>query len=82
MQHDIYICGMYIWPEESPMYNICDVDLFDVVLNDVYEFENKGSVYLIGDLNSRVGSLRIQTGRYGNDRLPRNERICVYCDCV
>jgi len=22
-------------------------------------------------------SLRIQTG---NDRLPRNERICVYCD--
>jgi len=25
-------------------------------------------------------SLRIQTGRYGNDRLPRNERICVYCD--
>ena len=47
------------------MYNICDVDLFDVVLNDVYEFENKVSVYLIGDLNSRVGSLRIQTGRYG-----------------
>ena len=34
---------------------ICDVDLFDVVQNDVYEFENKGSVYLIGDLNSRVG---------------------------
>ena len=25
-------------------------------------------------------SLRIQTGRYGNDRLPRNERICVYFD--
>ena len=31
MQNDIYICGMYIWPEESPMYNICDVDRFDVV---------------------------------------------------
>ena len=45
---------MYIWPEESSMF-ICDVDLFDVVQNDVYEFENKGSVYLIGDLNSRVG---------------------------
>ena len=25
-------------------------------------------------------SLRKQTGRYGNDRLPRNERSCVYCD--
>ena len=37
------------------MYNICDVVLFVVVQNDVYEFENKGSVYLIGDLNSRVG---------------------------
>ena len=24
--------------------------------------------------------LIIQTWRYGNDRLPRNERICVYCD--
>jgi len=25
-------------------------------------------------------SLRIQTWRYGNERLPRNERIYVYCD--
>ena len=25
-------------------------------------------------------SLRIQTWRYRNDSLPRNERICVYCD--
>ena len=24
-------------------------------------------------------SLRIHTGRYGNDRLPRNELIRVYC---
>ena len=33
-------------------------------------------------INTRVSShsLRIQTGRYGNDRLPRNERIYVYCD--
>jgi len=34
------------------------------------------------NLRLRVSShsLRIQTGRYGNDGLPRNERICVYCD--
>ena len=24
-------------------------------------------------------SLRIQTGRYGANRIPRNERVCVYC---
>ena len=25
-------------------------------------------------------SLRLQTGRYGVNRTPRNERICVYCN--
>lgn len=52
---DVYLCGVYIWPEESPMYNIFNVDLFDVIQNDVYEFENKGCIYIIGDFNSRVG---------------------------
>ena len=25
-------------------------------------------------------SLRVQTGRYGANRIPRNERRCIYCD--
>ena len=36
--------------------------------------------YFLLRLRVSLHSLRIQTGRYGNDRLPRNERICVYCD--
>lgn len=36
------------------MYDVCDVDLFDVVENDICEFDNKGVVYLLGDWNSRV----------------------------
>ena len=42
-ENDIYLCGI------SP------VDLFDLLQNDVYDIENVGSLYLIGDLNSRVG---------------------------
>jgi exonuclease III len=54
-ENDVYICGVYIWPEDSPVYNICDVDLFEIVQNDIYDFESKGALYLMGDWNSRVG---------------------------
>ena len=46
LENDVYICGTYIWGEESPMYNICDVDLFEIIENDVSFFSEKGSVYL------------------------------------
>ena len=36
--------------------------------------------YFLLRLRVSSHSLRIQTGRYGNDRLPRNERICVDSD--
>ncbi|KAL4221122.1 hypothetical protein ACF0H5_019381 [Mactra antiquata] len=55
MQHDIYLCGVYVWPDESPVYNIFNVDLFDVIMNDVSDFEDDGAIYLLGDWNSRVG---------------------------
>ncbi|XP_060587663.1 uncharacterized protein LOC132743153 [Ruditapes philippinarum] len=55
IENDIYLCGVYIWPEGSPFYNVCNVDLFDEIQNDIFEFENEGSVFLIGDWNSRVG---------------------------
>ena len=54
-ENDVYLCGIYLWGEDSPAYNISPVDLFDLLQNDVYEFENVGSLYLIGDWNSRVG---------------------------
>ena len=36
--------------------------------------------YFLLRLRISSHSLRIQTGCYGNDRLPRNERICVDSD--
>ena len=34
------------------------MDLFECIENDIAYFENKGSIYLIGDYNSRVGVKR------------------------
>lgn len=53
---DVYICGTYLWGEESPAYNIASIDLFELLENDVDCYSNLGSVYIIGDLNSRVGA--------------------------
>jgi len=53
---------------------------------DRFEYENYLDIvpfdirYSLLRLRVSSHSLRIQTERYGNDRLPRNERICVYCD--
>ena len=54
-QNDIYVCGAYIWGEDSPMYNSINVDLFDILENDLFLFDSLGSVFICGDLNSRVG---------------------------
>ena len=55
-------------------------------LRDRFEYENYLDIvpfdlrYFLLRLRVSSHSLGIQTERYGNDRLPRNERICVYCD--
>lgn len=54
-ESDIYICGVYIWCEDSPVYNVVNVDLFDILQNDINDFADLGSVYIAGDWNSRVG---------------------------
>ena len=55
VDQDIYICGSYIWGNDSPMYTHFNVDLFDVLENDISCYNNLGSVYIFGDFNSRVG---------------------------
>lgn len=52
---DVYICGAYLWGENSPAYNVVNVDLYDVLESDIDFFEGLGSVYTMGDLNSRIG---------------------------
>ena len=52
---DIYLCGIQLWNEDSPMYNVINVDFFDELENDISLYDDLGDVYVCGDFNSRVG---------------------------
>ena len=47
----VFICGVKIL---RPIIFL-QLIFFELLQNDVYDFENEGSIYLIGDWNSRVG---------------------------
>ncbi|XP_060584147.1 uncharacterized protein LOC132740284 [Ruditapes philippinarum] len=53
---DIYLCGVYMWFDDSPIASIENVDLFEMLTNDVFYFEDLGKVLLVGDWNGRVGN--------------------------
>ena len=55
IENYIYLCGVYLWGEDSPAYNTVNVDLFDYICNDFNHFETLGGEYLMGDFNSRMG---------------------------
>ena len=46
----------YIPPENSPLHDIYDIDFFQKIETEASYFSQYGEVYLIGDLNSRVGN--------------------------
>lgn len=48
----VYICG----GENTPISRISDVDLFQTLQNDIYFYENIGTVIIAGDFNGRVSS--------------------------
>ena len=43
----VYICGMYIWGEDSPANNFVNVDFFDLLQTDIDIRENYGYVFLV-----------------------------------
>jgi exonuclease III len=51
---DIYIAGVYMWSDVSPISNIIDDDLFERLQNDIFLFESKGTVLVTGDCNART----------------------------
>lgn len=55
-QSDIYLCCLYLWPDDSPAARIFDVDLFDVFAEDILYYEQLGSVVLAADWNAQVGN--------------------------
>ena len=50
-----YIVAAYIPPENSPLHDIYDINLFQKLETETSYFSQFGEIYLIGDLNCRVG---------------------------
>ena len=57
ISNDIYICFSYIPHEKSNYYQICDIDFHELIEGIVLELKEKGSVFVCGDLNSRIGEV-------------------------
>jgi len=55
LHDDVYICGGYLWGEESPAYNTVNIDFFDILEEDMTYFSDLGEVFIAGDFNSRTG---------------------------
>lgn len=66
INEDIYIGITYVAPENSNAHNMYNVDIFKTIQDDVTFFQNKGHVFLLGDLNSRTS---IKSDYIENDRL-------------
>ena len=50
----MYVAVAYIAPVNSPVHNLYDIDIFKVIQDDISFFQNRGRVFLSGDLNSRT----------------------------
>jgi hypothetical protein len=55
--NDIFIGFCYIPPEGAAFYHKYDCDLFASISLDIEQYSKLGSVALVGDLNSRVGTV-------------------------
>ena len=52
LANDIYICGVYIPPQNSTYFS---EDIFEELENDINYYSSQGSILLLGDLNARTG---------------------------
>ena len=61
----MYICITYVAPENSPIHDLYNVDIFKSIKGDFF-FQQFAKVFLLGDLNSRTS---IKPDYIVNDRL-------------
>ncbi|CAB3984286.1 Hypothetical predicted protein [Paramuricea clavata] len=57
MKRDLFICSVYIPPQNSPRERRLDRDHFQSLQENIYKFSKLGSIILCGDLNARIGDL-------------------------
>lgn len=62
-ENHLYLCGVYIPPEQSNYY---DIEIFDNLENEAIMFPTKGNVMLIGDFNARTSKLEDFVSSEGN----------------
>ena len=56
-EKDVFLCSIYLWPDESPINHVLNVNLFELLEQDVFHFSQIGSIILAGDFNARVGQM-------------------------
>ena len=54
--YDVFLCCTYISPRSSCRFKGDDVVKLNIIYNDVLTFQERGSILIMGDLNSRVGT--------------------------
>ena len=52
LTNDIYICFVYISPNNSSFSKRQDTDAFQNIITDINKYVNKGKIMLLGDFNS------------------------------
>lgn len=57
LEDDIFIGFIYISPINSGVSNSQEYQSFELLEKDICKFKSKGKILIMGDLNSRVGSL-------------------------
>ena len=83
-ENDIYLCVCYIPPEGSAVYrnqnsNLFEFDFFNALNDDIRKYNDLGTVYITGDLNSRTGTESDFVPDINLDRfveVPENTDIC------
>ena len=60
---DIYVCGIYIPPNSSKYFL---PEMFEDLENDIETFYSHGSIFLMGDFNSRTGKYSDCVSQEGN----------------
>ena len=57
-EKDVFLCSIYLWPDESPINHVLNVNLFELLEQDIFHFSQIGSIILARDFNARVGQMK------------------------
>lgn len=72
---DLYICGIYIPPDNS---NYFKAEIFDKLEDEIEDFSKKGYIMILGDLNARTGKSNDTISKDGHNYIPNDSsNMCI-----